>query len=33
MTVKYLEWVYRMAYESEEIAERHLCGLRKLDWK
>lgn len=32
ITFEYMEWVYRMAYESAEIAERHLCGLRKLDW-
>lgn len=33
MTLKHLEWVYGIAYKSEEIAESHLCGLRKLDWK
>jgi TolB-like protein len=33
MTFEYLEWVYRIAYESEDIAERHLCGLRKLNWQ
>lgn len=32
LTLEHLEWVYRMAFEPEEVAERYLCGLRKLDW-
>ncbi len=32
LTMEHLEWVYRMAFEPEEVAEHYLCGLRKLDW-
>jgi TolB-like protein len=32
LTLEHLEWLYQMAFETEEIAERYLSGLRKLDW-
>ena len=32
LTMEHLEWVYLMAYLKEDIAERHICGLRKLNW-
>ncbi|MEE8235831.1 MAG: hypothetical protein V3R53_03485 [Gammaproteobacteria bacterium] len=32
MTFEHLERVFQTAYVSEENAERHLAGLRKLDW-
>ena len=32
LTLEHLEWVFKMAFKPEKVAECHLSGLRKLDW-
>ena len=32
LTMDHLQTVYRKAFDSEEIAERYISGLREFDW-